>query len=603
MTTETQARAVPRQRGLDEAWEQLTDGLFTYCLSVLCDQDAAVAAVREVRRLAVRHRRRLRRPELLRAWLYALARHSCLVRLDGSAPQPGRFAAGRSAPGWSSCGRHGGGPARLRRLAWPETAGTTPAQREALELTGRHGLPVEELAAVLGLRPEQAGALLAQAVCEVERTAAALSVLAADGCPELRRLGRERGPVLGPALRGELVRHLDSCPTCRGTAEREAALGPWPGTLRAPGTLSLVRAPAELAPAQAAGERLLTQLGRRDDPAAEPRFDRRGFPVQRSAPSQRAAVLRQRAVAGSVIAAVVAAPVVALFLTSQQRHTVEAAPVSSVSVSTPEPLDPGDQSPTAPTGGGSSPGRHGADVGPAAPAAPGSAAPGAARTVASVLASPVDPATPGAAQLSVTAAEVSAVTVITLANTGTTAVDWQIDDGTPWLRLSRGAGTLAAGARTTVLVSVDQAVTPTGPWAARLVVRPSGAVVTLQGPGTGGRRTLPPPVSPPVGPPVGPPTGPPVSPPPVTTPPASPPPSGPPSASPPPSATPSGPSGGPSGSPTPSPTGSGGGTPSSAPSGSPSGSPSGGSPAPGASAPGASGTPPVADGRGRHRRQ
>ena len=564
---------MPRQRGLDEAWEQLTDGLFTYCLSVLCDQDAAVAAVREARRLAGRHRRRLRQPELLRAWLYALARHCCLVRMDGAAPEPGH----------AGCGRHSGGAARLRRLAWPETAGTTPAQREALELTGRHGLRTEELAAVLGLRPEQTGALLAQAVCEVERTAAALSVLAADGCPELRRLGRERGPVLGPALRGELVRHLDSCPTCRGTAEREAALGPWPGTLRAAGTLSLVRAPAELAPGQAGGERLLSQLGRRDDPSGEPRFDRRGFPVQRSAPSQRAAVLRQRAVAGSVIAAVVAAPVVALLLTGQQRHTVEAAPVSSVSVTTPEPLPPGDdQAPTAPTDGGSSPGRHGADVGPAAP--------GVEQTVASVTTSPVDAARPGA-QLSVTAAEVSAVTVITLANTGSTAVNWQIDDGTPWLRLSRGSGTLAAGARLTVLVSVDEALTPTGPWTAQLRVRPSGAVVTLQGPGTGGRRSLPPPVGPP---PV---TPPPASPPPVSSPPASPPPVSSPPASPPPSATPSGPTTSPSGSPTPSPTPSGGGTPSSPPSGS-AGSPGAGPPTPGAST-----TPPAsADGGGRHRR-
>ena len=601
MSTETQARAVPRQRGLDQAWEQLTDGLFTYCLSVLCDQEAAVAAVREVRRLAVRHRRRLRRPQLLRAWLYALARHSCLTRLDSGRLDSGRPDGADPAPERPVPGRHTSGHARLRSLAWPETAGTTPAQREALELTGRHGLRTEELAAVLGLAPEQAGTLLAQAVCEVERTAAALSVLAADGCPELRRLGRERGPVLGPALRGELVRHLDSCPTCRGTAEREAALGPWPGTMRAPGALSLLRAPAELAPGAAAAEGLLTQLGRRDDPAAEPRFDRRGFPVQRSAPSQRAALLRQRALAGSVIAAVVAAPVVALCLTGHQRHVVEAAPVSSVSVATPDPLPPGYPLPGTPTGGSSSPGRHGTDVGPAAPGAsgaagngaPGTGSPGnggagtgAAQPVAIVAAA--GPGRPAGSTLSVTAAEVSGRTVITLGNTGTAPVGWQIEDTTPWLRLSRDSGTLAAGARVTVLVSVDEAVTPTGPWTARLLVRPCGAVVTLQGPGTGGRRTLPPPVSPP-------PATPPVSPPPTTAP-ASPPPS-----SPPPSGTPGGPSSGPTASPTPSPT-----APTSGPTGAPpTGSPGAGSPtgAPTAAPSGpAASAPPAPAGRGRHRR-
>jgi DNA-directed RNA polymerase specialized sigma24 family protein len=572
VTTETQARAVPRQRGLDQAWEQLTDGLFTYCLSVLCDQDAAVAAVREVRRLAQRHRRRLRRPELLRAWLYALARYSCLRWMDDPAAE--------------RTGRHSGGQARLGSLAWPESAGTTPAQREALELTGRHGLRTEELAAVLGLAPEQAGALLAQASCEVERTAAALSVLAADGCPELRRLGSERGPVLGPALRGELVRHLDSCPTCRGTAERAAALGPWPGTLRAPGALSLLRAPAALAPAaEGGGERLLAQLGRRDDPAGEPRFDRRGFPVQRSAPSQRAALLRQRALAGSVLVAVVAAPVVALCLTGHQRHLVQAAPVSSVSVATPEPQPPDDP---LPTGGAVGPGRHGASVGPAAPGAPGAGAPGSgasgpgapgsggAQPVTGVVTSPVSAARPGS-QLSVTAAETAGRTVITLTNTGTAAVDWQISDSTPWLRLSSGAGTLAAGARSTVLVSVNEAATPTGPWMAQLLVRPSGAVVTLHGPGTGGRRTLPPPVSPP--PVSSPPTAPPTTP---VAPPSAPPSGGPttPPASPPPS------------SPTAPPTA----PPTSPPaSGTPSGSP-------GAGAPGSASSAPSADSRGRHRR-
>ena len=557
MTTQTQARAVPRQRGLDEAWEHLTDALYTYCLSVLCDQDEAVAAVREVRRLSARHRRRLRQPALLHAWLYALARHCCLQRMESPGLAPGGPSGGRTAAG-------------LADLTWPETADSTPAQREALELTGRHGLAAEELAAVLGLSPEQAGALVAQAVCEMERTAAALSVLDADGCPELRRIGRERGPVLGPALRGELVRHLDACPTCRGTAERTAALGPWPGTLRAPGALTLVHAPAELR-LDLGAEGFFTQLGRRDDHAHahEPRFDRRGFPVHRSAPSQRAALLRQRAIAGSVIAVVVAAPVVALWAT-HQRHTVEAAPVSSVSVATPEPAGP----PSPPVGGALGLGGEGpapvepgpAGAGPAVPA-PALPGPGATAPSADGAGAPATTITASRppSRLDVTAAEAGGRTVITLADNGSGPIGWQIVGTTPWLRLSRDAGTLQPGGRITVLVTVDEAMTPADPWIAQLVVQPCGAVVTLQGPGTG-RRTLPPPGSSPSGAPSGP--------------------AGPSAPSGPPSASPSGrPTSGPSAPPSSPP-------PSSTPSAPPATTPP----------PVASATLPPTDGQGRHRR-
>ena len=485
MTIQTQARAVPRQRGLDETWEQLADGLFTYCLSVLCDQDDAVAAMLDVRRLAARHRRRLRRPALLRAWFYALARYCCLVRMEreaGSATRP---------KAQQRVGRHSVRHAHLSRLAWPEAAGTTPAQREALELTGRHGLSAAELAAVLDLRPEAASALLAQAVCEVERTAAALIVLDVEDCPELRRLGSERGPVLGPALRGELVRHLDTCPTCRGTAERAAALGPWPGTLRAPGALPILGAPGELLQGPVAGG-ILTQFGRRDDHDREPRFDRRGFPVHRSERSERAAMLRQRAVAGSVIAAVVAAPVVALWTTHHHRHLlVAASPVSAISVEMPQQQDAVPPAEPAEAAAGLGTGRRGAGVGPAA--TPAAAGPAAAATAPAAAggAAPAPVAAP--ARLAVSASEVGGRTLITLTDSGGTAVAWQASTPAPWLRLSRDEGTLQPGATITVLVTVDEALTPAGPWSAQLTIRPAGAVVTLKGPGTG--RSTPPPSS------------------------------------------------------------------------------------------------------------
>ncbi|OSP40407.1 hypothetical protein B7767_26490, partial [Streptomyces sp. 13-12-16] len=66
----------------DTRYESHLDGLFTYCLSVLCDHDAATAALAEVLVLAERRGRHV--PDELgsrRAWLYALARWACLRRL------------------------------------------------------------------------------------------------------------------------------------------------------------------------------------------------------------------------------------------------------------------------------------------------------------------------------------------------------------------------------------------------------------------------------------------------------------------------------------------------------------------------------------------
>ncbi|NEB80549.1 hypothetical protein G3I40_35870, partial [Streptomyces sp. SID14478] len=60
-------------------YEPFLDGLFTYCLSVLCDHDEATAALGDA--LALAERRGARAPDAeadRRSWLYALARWYCL---------------------------------------------------------------------------------------------------------------------------------------------------------------------------------------------------------------------------------------------------------------------------------------------------------------------------------------------------------------------------------------------------------------------------------------------------------------------------------------------------------------------------------------------
>src|SRR3954451_10006455 len=73
------AARTPAQ-GPPARYEPHLDGLFTYCLAVLCDHDAAIAALGDVLALAVRRGG----PDAAgdsRAWLYALARWACLRKL------------------------------------------------------------------------------------------------------------------------------------------------------------------------------------------------------------------------------------------------------------------------------------------------------------------------------------------------------------------------------------------------------------------------------------------------------------------------------------------------------------------------------------------
>ncbi|MGM0357650.1 hypothetical protein ACNFR6_30065, partial [Streptomyces sp. ECR3] len=242
------ARTAARPSGSSGSSELPLDGLFTYCLSVLCEHDAAVAALGDV--LAVAERRGRNGPEApgdRRAWLYALARWACRRRLAHlrspkspkspmSSVSPKDIADRRAAtvlaapPGATDLTPETRERRRreLALLAWPEAAGTTPEQREALELAVRHRLAAHEVAAVLGQNLAAARELLASAACEVERTRTALAVVETGTCPGTAHLTGDRRLVLGTALRTELVRHVDDCPRCRRTAERVLP-GNWPG--------------------------------------------------------------------------------------------------------------------------------------------------------------------------------------------------------------------------------------------------------------------------------------------------------------------------------------------------------------------------------------
>nr|WP_225987238.1 hypothetical protein [Streptomyces spectabilis] len=494
-------RVVPRtvSQAPPARYEPFLDGLFTYCLSVLCDHDTATTALGDV--LALAERRGARPEDDTRAWLYALARWMCLRALADArkGSRQGAHAAGSAKPGKSGKSGKSGKPGmpgetqpapphaadappaddaerarrrELAQLAWPEAAGTTPEQREALELAVRHQLAPKEVAAVLGLDVTAARELLASAACEVERTRAALAVVETGTCPIVARLTGDNQVLLGTALRRELVRHVDDCPRCRRTAER-AASGAWPGTAVTPAALPLIEAPrAALHHAMAHAPRAHRRT------RGGPRFDRRGFPMDPKDHAARRERFRARAVTTTVVATVVAAPVLALW--AAYRGAPLTGEGTDGRASSASEADDGPGGRDGSRGRDSYENAGNARTTPDPRFAAGRGGPG----VSVEVISPGAPAAPGAGRIAVQARSNGGVTLITLTASGSSPVRWSASTGAPWLALSQSSGTLAPGDSFTIRVYVDDNREPAGHWSARVTIAPSGAVISIEGYGS-----------------------------------------------------------------------------------------------------------------------
>ncbi|MFI0978489.1 hypothetical protein ACH4SP_16010 [Streptomyces sp. NPDC021093] len=532
-------------------YEPYLDGLFTYALSVLRDHDVATAVLGDVLALAERSHGRSPSGEPERkAWLYALTRWSCLRSLaeekrrrqgahgGHQAHRPPSAVPEPELPVEESVARRR--HADLTLLAWPEAAGTTPEQREALELAVRHGLGARQVAAVLGLDHPEARELLAAAACEVERTRAALIVVETGTCPTVTRLTGDDQVLLSTALRGELVRHVDDCPVCRRAAERAGAGGPWPGTGASAGRLPLVEAPR-------AAAYVAMLHAPRVPRGGVPRFDREGFPLDPKDRAARRERLRTRALTTTVVATVVAAPILALWAAYRGAPTTGEGPRGASVTASEADGTPGRDGAPYDGGGDAYENTGNAHSRPGPGPSVGSGARGGGQDVSVKVVTPGRASAPGAGRLAVAAESAGHTTVVRLTVSGGGPVAWSMWANAPWLHLSRTSGTLAPGESFTVYITVDRDREPADPWTARLGVSPSGAVMTVSGrgamptpseprpsdPGPGGTEGPGPGPTVPTTPPPSPtasqsPSTPPTSPPPTTDPPSTPPPSTPP---------------------------------------------------------------------------
>jgi hypothetical protein len=96
-----------------------------------------------------------------------------------------------------------------------------------------------------------------------------------------------------------------------------------------------------------------------------------------------------------------------------------------------------------------------------------------------------------AGRLTVAAQLSGRTTVITLSASGAHPVRWHAAAGAAWLQMSHTAGSLRPGQSTTITVYIDHDREPAGHWRARIALEPGGTAVTMEGYGPTGPASGP----------------------------------------------------------------------------------------------------------------
>jgi RNA polymerase sigma factor (sigma-70 family) len=212
------AAAAGDRAALGAIYNRYAPRLHDYCVTVVRDHHTAADCVQDVFCIAAADLPKLREPDKLRPWLYAIARRAALRTLNQRRREP----AVDDMPDAVSVGP---GPftqtARneLAALVMAAAHGLSDRDRDVLELAYRQGLAGTELADALGVSHDCAKKLLQRLRQTFERSLGALLVARrADhhGCPELAATLSDWDGQFTVLIRKRVARHIESCPTCDG---------------------------------------------------------------------------------------------------------------------------------------------------------------------------------------------------------------------------------------------------------------------------------------------------------------------------------------------------------------------------------------------------
>ena len=197
-------------------YERYARPLHDYCVGLVRDHHDAADCVQDVFCTAVAALPKLRDPERLRPWLYAIARRTALRALHEQRREPAFDELPDSAsiaPGPFALTAQN----ELARLIATAAGGLSDRDRDVLELAYRQGLTGPDLAEALGVGHDCAKKLLQRLRDRIERSLGALLVArhaAQNGCPQLAAYLSGWDGQFTVLMRKRIARHIESCATC-----------------------------------------------------------------------------------------------------------------------------------------------------------------------------------------------------------------------------------------------------------------------------------------------------------------------------------------------------------------------------------------------------
>ncbi len=188
--------------------------LLGFCITMLRSRADAEDCTQDVFIIAATRLRDLREPALLRSWLFSVARHECLARLDKSKKEvlmddvPERpYVEADVATSVDP---------DLAALFRDAAAGLSDRERLLLELADRQQLSGDELANAIGVARSTAYTLVARARTNAKKAIGALLVARTGRgqCPTLDLLLTDWDGQLTSLRRKQLARHIENCEVC-----------------------------------------------------------------------------------------------------------------------------------------------------------------------------------------------------------------------------------------------------------------------------------------------------------------------------------------------------------------------------------------------------
>lgn len=219
-------------------FDRFGPALYDTAAAMTGDRHDAADLVQDVFVAAAEKIGQLRDPERLKPWLFAILRNEVYRRtrrrarvrpVDFGSPEVPEMVAAHdpAADGQTVV------DAELAELVRSAAAGLDERDQLMLELSVRQGLQGADLAAAMGVTPEQSYTLVHRMRERVERSLGALVVARAGrrDCPELAAILQGWTGEFTILIRKRVARHVDACDTCtrtRATAAPIALLGAAP---------------------------------------------------------------------------------------------------------------------------------------------------------------------------------------------------------------------------------------------------------------------------------------------------------------------------------------------------------------------------------------